>query len=65
MLDELGKPQPYGELFLMHSDGSDVRQLTDNQWEDGSPAWRPTPRQASPPVPPHDAISDLTRKPRK
>ena len=34
-------PQPYGELFLMRFDGTDVRQLTDNQWEDGTPAWQP------------------------
>ena len=34
-------PQPYGELFVMRRDGSGVRQLTDNQWEDGAPAWRP------------------------
>lgn len=31
-------PQPYGEIFAMRADGSDVRQLTDNKWEDGSPA---------------------------
>jgi Tol biopolymer transport system component len=37
-------PQPYGELFVMRYDGSDVQQLTDNQWEDGTPAWQPTPR---------------------
>lgn len=37
-------PQPYGELFVMRSDGTDVQQLTDNQWEDGTPAWQPTPR---------------------
>jgi TolB protein len=35
-------PQPYGELFVMRADGSEVRQLTDNQWEDGTPAWQPT-----------------------
>lgn len=35
-------PQPYGEIFVMRFDGSDVRQLTDNQWEEGTPAWRPT-----------------------
>ncbi len=35
-------PQPYGELFVMKSDGTNVRQLTDNQWEDGTPAWQPT-----------------------
>jgi TolB protein len=34
-------PQPYGEIFVMRYDGSDVRQLTDNQWEEGTPAWRP------------------------
>ena len=34
-------PQPYGELFVMRFDGTDVRQLTDNQWEDGTPAWQP------------------------
>jgi TolB protein len=34
-------PQPYGELFAMHSDGSGVRQLTDNQWEDALPSFRP------------------------
>ncbi len=35
-------PQPYGELFVMRSDGSGLQQLTDNQWEDGAPAWQPT-----------------------
>jgi Tol biopolymer transport system component len=34
-------PQPYGELFAMHADGSGVRQLTDNQWEDALPAFQP------------------------
>ena len=34
-------PQPYGEIFVMRSDGSGVEQLTDNQWEEGTPAWRP------------------------
>lgn len=32
-------PQPYGELFVMRADGSDVRMLTDNQWEEATPAW--------------------------
>ena len=36
-----GVPQPYGEIFAMRADGSDVRQLTDNKWEDASPAWMP------------------------
>ena len=35
-------PQPYGELFVMRADGSHVEQLTDNQWEEGTPAWQPT-----------------------
>jgi Tol biopolymer transport system component len=38
-------PQPYGELFVMRHDGSDVQQLTDNQWEDGAPAWQPAARR--------------------
>ena len=38
-------PQPYGELFVMRYDGTHVRQLTDNQWEDGTPSWRPRGRR--------------------
>jgi len=29
----------YGEVFVMRADGSDVRQLTDNQWEEGVIGW--------------------------
>jgi TolB protein len=36
-------PQPYGEIFVMRADGSGVQQLTDNQWEEGTPAWQPRP----------------------
>lgn len=43
-----GQPQPYGEIFVMKSDGSDQRQLTDNQWEDGPGTWQPKPRLSSP-----------------
>ena len=32
-----GAPQPYGEIFLMRADGTDLEQLTDDQWE----RWRP------------------------
>jgi len=32
-------PQPYGELFVMNADGSEQRALTDNRWEEGTPAW--------------------------
>jgi TolB protein len=34
-------PQPYGDLYVMRSDGSDVRMLTDNQFEEGTPTWLP------------------------
>lgn len=34
-------PQPYGELFIMNADGSNQRSLTDNRWEEGTPAWVP------------------------
>lgn len=37
----LDAQQPQGELFVMRADGSQQRQITDNQWEDGTPAWRP------------------------
>jgi TolB protein len=40
-------PQPYGELFVMRYDGSQAHQLTDNQWEDATPAWQPVPRLRS------------------
>ncbi len=36
-----GAPQPYGEIFVMNSDGTGVEQLTDDQWEEGAPAWQP------------------------
>ncbi len=39
-------PQPYGEIFVMRYDGTAVEQLTDNQWEEGTPAWQPTPKAA-------------------
>jgi TolB protein len=34
-------PQPYGDIYVMRSDGSDVRMLTDNQYEDATPSWIP------------------------
>ena len=33
--------QPYGELFAFRADGTGLRQLTDNQWEDGTPFCMP------------------------
>ena len=34
-------PQAYGELFIMKADGTGIRQLTDNKWEDATPVWIP------------------------
>src|SRR5262245_20349890 len=39
-------PQPYGEIFVMKFDGTNLQQLTDNQWEEGTPAWQPARRAA-------------------
>ena len=33
--------QPYGDLYVMRPDGSDVRRLTNNQFEEGTPTWIP------------------------
>jgi Tol biopolymer transport system component len=37
----ISAPQPYGEVFVMRYDGTQVEQLTDDQWEEGGPAWQP------------------------
>ena len=34
--------QPYGDLYVMRADGSDVRRLTDNQYEEGTPTFIPS-----------------------
>jgi len=34
-------PQPYGEICVMHPDGSGLRVLTDNQYEEATLAWMP------------------------
>ncbi len=41
-------PQPYGEIFVMRSDGVALEQITDNQWEEGTPAWQPARSPAAP-----------------
>lgn len=38
-------PQPDGEIFVMRADGSDVRQLTENQFEDSTPTWMPSKQE--------------------
>ena len=32
--------QPDGEIYVMRANGSDIRRLTENQFEDATPAWR-------------------------
>jgi Tol biopolymer transport system component len=36
-----GSPQPYAELYLMNADGSNGRLITNDKWEEGTPAWVP------------------------
>jgi TolB protein len=31
--------QPYGEIYVMRADGSDVRMLTDSPFETATPTW--------------------------
>ncbi|KAM2449581.1 hypothetical protein PS1_019669 [Malus domestica] len=33
--------QPYGEIFTVKLDGSDLKRLTQNSYEDGTPVWVP------------------------
>ncbi|KAK0581902.1 hypothetical protein LWI29_019375 [Acer saccharum] len=33
--------QPYGDLFVVRLDGSGLRKLTCNGYENGTPAWHP------------------------
>ncbi|EEF42112.1 conserved hypothetical protein [Ricinus communis] len=33
--------QPYGEIYTVKLDGSDLKRLTHNSFEDGTPAWGP------------------------
>ncbi|KAF3632820.1 hypothetical protein FXO38_24923 [Capsicum annuum] len=34
--------QPYGDIYVIKSDGSEIQRLTHNSYEDGTPAWGPT-----------------------
>ena len=33
------QPQPYGDLFIVRTDGTGLRRLTHNGFEEGTPAW--------------------------
>ena len=33
--------QPYGEIYTVKLDASDIKRLTHNSYEDGTPAWSP------------------------
>jgi TolB protein len=37
-----GNPQASGDIYVMRPDGSDVRVLTENAFEEGSVGWLPT-----------------------
>ena len=37
--------QPYGTIFIMKSDGSEKRQLSDSRWEDSMAKFVPQPRR--------------------
>jgi Tol biopolymer transport system component len=37
--------QPYGQIYVMRADGSDVRQLTDDQFEHGTVGFAPVPNR--------------------
>jgi hypothetical protein len=41
--------QPYGHIYVMRADGSDVRQLTDDPFEHGTPTFVPLPEAESGP----------------
>ncbi|XAR62836.1 hypothetical protein NMG60_11017732 [Bertholletia excelsa] len=32
---------PYGEIFIVRTDGSGIKRLTHNSYEDGTPSWGP------------------------
>jgi TolB protein len=40
-----GNPQSSGEIYVMRADGSEVRLVTDNQFEDATSGWMPSRRR--------------------
>jgi Tol biopolymer transport system component len=39
-----GNPEPYSDIYVMRADGSDIRQLTDTPFQEGTVAWAPLRR---------------------
>jgi hypothetical protein len=37
--------QATGEIWVMRADGGDLKRLTENPWEDATPAWKPLNKQ--------------------
>jgi Tol biopolymer transport system component len=37
----VGNAQSRGDIYVMRADGSDVRQLTDDQFEEATSGWMP------------------------
>jgi hypothetical protein len=50
---------PKKRFFVMKYDGTEIEQLTDNQWEDGGPAWQP--HKANPARRQHPENEDLNQ----
>jgi TolB protein len=43
----VGNPHGSGDLYMVKPDGSDVRILSDNQFEEATPSWAPMARRWS------------------
>jgi Tol biopolymer transport system component len=47
-ISSTSQPQPYGDLFVVRTDGTGLLRLTHNGFEEGTPAWGPVvPFEAS------------------
>jgi Tol biopolymer transport system component len=40
-ISSTSQPQPYGDLFIVRTDGTSMLRLTHNGFEEGTPAWGP------------------------
>jgi Tol biopolymer transport system component len=47
-----GNPQAAADLYVMRADGSDVRMLTENSFEEATPGWAPLAQPAATAPPP-------------